>query len=287
VSPWSQQTHCLSFAIGSARAEPSLLAERAVRAVDSGMVAAANMVEVAALVGDTARATMLAALMGGQSLTGGELAFLARVSRSTASEHLAKLVEARLIAVTRKRRFHYYRIASPLVASMLESIKAVAAIEVPPRHQPRSARDDALRFARTCYDHLAGRLGVAIADALVARGHVVLNEDGGEVTAAGAGFLREFGAVLVSKSGSKRIFCRPCLDWSERRHHIAGHVGAEICRRCLELGWLARERDTRALRLTAAGVAGLSGTFRVELKHQTGVPQLRPVPGAIATVPAE
>ena len=91
------------------------------------MVAAANMVEVAALVGDTARATMLAALMSGQSLTGGELAFLAHVSRSTASEHLTKLVEARLIAVTRKRRFNYYRIASPLVAQMLESIKAVAA----------------------------------------------------------------------------------------------------------------------------------------------------------------
>ena len=109
------------------------------------MVAAANMVEVAALVGDTARSTMLGALMGGQALTGSELAFLAHVSRTTASEHLAKLVEARLITVTRKRRFNYYRIASPLVARMLESIKLVAAIEVPPRYQPRSARDDALR----------------------------------------------------------------------------------------------------------------------------------------------
>jgi DNA-binding transcriptional ArsR family regulator len=287
VPPSSQQARRLSFAIGSARAEPSLLAERAARALESVMVAAANMVEVAALVGDTARATMLAALMGGQSLTGGELAFLARVSRSTASEHLAKLVDARLVAVTRKRRFHYYRIASPLVASMLESIKAVAAIEVPPRHQPLSARDDALRFARTCYDHLAGRLGVAIADALIARGHVVLDEDGGEVTEAGTEFLGDFGTVLVAKSGSRRIFCRPCLDWSERRYHIAGHVGAEICRRCLELGWLARERDTRALRLTAAGVAGLSGTFGVDLKHQTGVSQSRPVPGASATVAAE
>jgi len=103
------------------------------------MVAAANLVEVAALVGDTARATMLAALMGGQSLTGTELAYVARVSRPTASEHLARLVDARLLAVTRKRRFAYYRIASPLIARMLESIQAVAAIEVPPRHQPRSA----------------------------------------------------------------------------------------------------------------------------------------------------
>ena len=112
------------------------------------MGAAANMVEVAALVGDTARATMLAALMGGQALTASELASLAHVTRPTASGHLGKLTAARLISVTQKRRNRYYRIASPLVARMLESIKAVAAIETPARYQPRSAQDDALRFAR-------------------------------------------------------------------------------------------------------------------------------------------
>lgn len=228
------------------------------------MAAAANLVEVAALVGDTARATILAALMDGRALTGTELAFLAHISRSTASEHLAKLVNARLIAVTKKRRFHYYRIASPLVASMLESIKAVAAIEVPPRHQPRSAKDDALRFARTCYDHLAGKLGVAIADALVANGSVVLTPDGGEVTDAGMKFLGDFGADLSAKPG-RRIFCRPCLDWSERRYHLAGQVGAEICRRCMTIGWLGHERDSRAVRITAAGRRGLLDTFGVEL----------------------
>jgi len=251
------------------------------------MVAAANMVEVAALVGDTARATMLAALMGGQSLTGGELAYLARVSRSTASEHLTRLVEARLLAVTKKRRFHYYRIASPLVAAMLESIKAVAAIEVPPRHAPRSPADEALRFARTCYDHLAGRLGVAIADALIAKGCIVLTEDGGEVTETGARVMRAFGAILTPKPGSKRIYCRPCLDWSERRHHVAGHVGAEICRRCLELGWLVRERDTRALRLTAAGVVGLADTFGIDVSDRTSVPQPIAASATITTVAAE
>src|SRR6516225_8965584 len=121
------------------RAELSLVAGPLWRRYNRDMVAAANLVEVAALVGDTARATMLAALMGGQSLTGTELAYVARVSRPTASEHLARLVDARLLAVTRKRRFAYYRIASPMIARMLESIQAVAAIEVPPRHQPRSA----------------------------------------------------------------------------------------------------------------------------------------------------
>jgi DNA-binding transcriptional ArsR family regulator len=228
------------------------------------MVAAANLVEVAALVGDTARATMLGALMSGQSLTGGELAFLAHVSRSTASEHLAKLVDARLIAVTKRRRFNYYRIASPLVAQMLESMKVVAALETPPRYQPRSLRDDAMRFARTCYDHLAGVAAVAIADALVARDYVVLGDDGGEVTPGGARFLGDFGADLSAPSGSRRIFCRPCLDWSERRYHIAGHVGAELCRCCLQRGWFARERDSRALRLTPAGMAGLRASFGVD-----------------------
>ena len=233
------------------------------------MSAAANLVEVAALVGDTARATMLAALMGGQSLTASELADLAHVSRATASGHLAKLSAARLVAVTSQRRFRYYRIASPLVAQMLESIKLVAALEVPPRFQPRSVRDDAQRFARTCYDHIAGRLGVAIADALAASGAIVLAPEGGEVTAAGARLLTGFGVALAPPV-RRRIFCRPCLDWSERRYHLAGHVGAEICRRCLELGWVQRRRDSRALRLTPAGANGLAETFGVTICEDSG-----------------
>lgn len=229
------------------------------------MFAAANMVEIAALVGDTTRATMLAALMGGQALTSSELASLAGVSRPTASGHLNKLARARLIAVTQKRRNRYYRIASPLVARMLESIKAVAAIETPPRYQPRSARDDALRFARTCYDHVAGKLGVAIADSMVAARYVVLTEDGGEVTKAGTKFLGLLGAELDSQTRRRRIFCRACLDWSERRYHIAGFVGAEIWRRCLELGWLVRRRNTRAIGVTPAGRRGLRETFGIDL----------------------
>jgi len=235
------------------------------------MTAAANMVEVAALVGDTARATMLAALMGGEALTPSELAALAHVSRPTASGHLSKLVAARLLSVTTQRRHRYYRITSPLVARMLESIKAVAAIETPPRHQPRSAQDHALRFARTCYDHLAGRLGVAIADTLVARRHVRLNEEGGTLTRSGARFLAQLGARL-DEGNSRRMFCRPCLDWSERRYHVAGLVGAEICRCCRERGWLVRQRGTRALRLTPAGRRALRETFGIALDPEQQAP---------------
>jgi len=127
-------------------------------------------------------------------------------------------------------------------------------------------------FARTCYDHLAGQLGVAIADALVAKGHIVLAEDGGEVTDSGEHFLSVFGADLTSKSRSRRIFCRPCLDWSERRYHVAGLVGVEVCRRCLELGWLKRDRDTRAMRVTPAGQIGLRDTFGISLNDSSRAP---------------
>ena len=226
------------------------------------MVAATNLVEVAALVGDSARAAMLSALMGGQSLTAKELAYCANVSPSTASGHLSKLVAARLLTVTRNRRFSYYRIAGPLVATMLESIGVVATTGVPTRHQPGSANDDALRFARSCYDHLAGRVGVAVTDALVAMGHIVLTDQGGEITPSGERFLSAFGADVTPPT--RRIFCQPCLDWSERRYHLKGIVGARILDRLLGLGWLKRVAGSRALQLTPSGMSGLSQVFQIE-----------------------
>jgi DNA-binding transcriptional ArsR family regulator len=229
------------------------------------MVAAANLVEVAALVGDTARATMLNALMDGKSLTATELAYYANVSRPTASEHLSKLLAARLLTVVRSGRFSYYRIASPLVATMLESIKVVAAMQVPSRHQPRSASDEALRFARSCYDHLAGRLGVAVTNSLLEGGHIVLTDDGGEVTPSGERFLSAFGVDL--KSQTRRMYCQPCLDWSERRYHIKGLVASRILDRLFELGWLERVSDSRALQLTASGRVGLSVVFHIEINN--------------------
>jgi DNA-binding transcriptional ArsR family regulator len=256
----------LSPANSSAHAKLFSIDMLPVSAIRLGMVAAANLVEVAALVGDTARATMLNALMGGQSLTATELAYCANVSRATASGHLSKLVAARLLTVTRERRFSYYRIASPLVATMLESIKVVAAIEVPPRRQPRSANDDALRFARSCYDHLAGQVGVAVTDALVAMRHIVLSDEGGEVTPSGGRFLSAFGADLTPRT--RRIFCQPCLDWSERRYHLKGLVGARILDRLLELGWLKCVSGSRALQLTSSGRAGLCEIFQIEISDE-------------------
>jgi len=259
----------LSRANSSAHAELFSIDVLPASAIGLRMVAAANLVEVAALVGDTARATMLNALMGGQSLTATELAYCASVSRSTASDHLSKLVGARLLTATRSGRFSYYRIASPLVATMLESLKVAAAIEVLPRRQPRSANEDALRFARSCYDHLAGRVGVAVTDALVAMGHIVLTDQGGEVTSSGERFLSALGVDLRPRT--RRIFCQPCLDWSERRYHLKGLVGARILDRLLELGWLKRDSNSRALGLTSSGRAGLAEIFRIGVSDD-GIP---------------
>jgi DNA-binding transcriptional ArsR family regulator len=223
-----------------------------------------RLAEVAALVGDPARANMLCALLDGRALTAGELAYAAGVSPQTTSGHLAKLTAAKLLALEKQGRHRYYRLAGPLIGRMLEGIMAVAA-DGPPRYRPASKLDAALRAARTCYDHFAGRLGVGLADALMARGHVVLGDEGGEVTAAGMEFLAQLGLDLDGLRRRRRIFCRPCLDWTERRPHIAGAVGAALAARCFDLRWFERQRDSRALVITAAGRRGLAENFDLAL----------------------
>jgi len=238
------------------------------------MVSTTALAETAALVGDPARANMLAALMDGRALTASELARTASVTPQTASGHLARLTSAGLLAVERQGRHRYHRLASPGVARMLEGIMAVA--EVGPaadrvrRPVVVGPRDLAMRAARTCYDHLAGRLAVAMADAMVEQGHIELSADGGAVTPNGATFLRSLGVDLhaaedrAAKRGGGRVFCRPCLDWSERRPHVAGAVGAALCECCFTLGWVRRIEGTRAVTVTPKGRSGIKQSFGVE-----------------------
>ena len=218
----------------------------------------------AALLGDPARANMLAALMDGRALTAKELAYVAHVSPQTTSGHLGKLTEAGLLTPQKQGRHRYYRLASPLVGHMLEGIMAVAGEADAARPERRTTwrGGEALRTARSCYDHLAGRLAVGLADALCERGHVALTADGGEVTDTGHRFLRDFGA---EPEPGRRVFCRPCLDWSERRPHIAGRLGAALSCRCFELGWIERQRDTRAVTITETGRTGFAERFGVRL----------------------
>jgi hypothetical protein len=147
---------------------------------------------------------------------------------------------------------------------MLESIMAVA-LTGPPRLQPRSKADDLIRHARTCYDHFAGELGVGIADRLIACDCVVLGNEAGEVTDAGAALLTQLGIDLSAARARRRVFCRPCVDWTERRPHIGGAVGAAVANRCFELGWVERVRDSRALTITPAGRRGFMDAFELSV----------------------
>ena len=224
-------------------------------------VASGNTIaEVASLIGDAARANMLSALMGGQALTAGELARHAGVTAQTTSGHLGKLAEAQLIAVEKQGRHRYYRLASPEIAQAIHALMAVAA-SGPRRYRPIGPRDEALRLARTCYDHMAGRLAIALADALTGKGYVVLADGAGLVTDEGKRFFCDFGIDLDETTRSRRPLCRTCLDWSERRAHLAGHLGAALLDRSLSLGWISRTTESRALRITRAGEAGFGGTF--------------------------
>ncbi|HZU88382.1 MAG TPA: helix-turn-helix transcriptional regulator [Stellaceae bacterium] len=219
--------------------------------------------EIAALVGEPARATMLSALLDGRALTAAELAFAARVTPQTASTHLAKLTEAGLLSPVREGRHRYFRLASPKVVDMLDGIVAVA-LDKRPRYRPLSRQARELSAARICYDHLAGRLAVALADFFTAHEYIVPGDEAAEITHAGTRFLAEFGADLPAASSARRRFCRLCLDWTERRPHIAGAVGAALTKRCFDLGWTERMKHSRAVIVTASGQRGFSETFGID-----------------------
>jgi DNA-binding transcriptional ArsR family regulator len=220
--------------------------------------------EIAALAGDPARANILTALLDGRAMTATELAYAARVTPQTTSAHLGKLVEAGLITATPSGRHRYFRLASTNVAHMLESIVAVAG-DNRPRFRPLSRQAAALRDARVCYDHLAGRLGVAIADAMARCGYLVLEDEGGRVTDAGQRFLAGLGIDLRIAGKGRRHLCRACLDWTERRPHIGGAIGAALAERWLALGWIERAKDSRAVRLTPAGECGFRDSLGMVL----------------------
>lgn len=227
------------------------------------MITGPIIAEIAALVGDPARATMVSALLDGRALTASELALAARITPQTASTHLAKLTEAGLLSVVRNGRHRYFRLASPTVAGMIEGIVAVA-LEKRPRYRPLSRQARALSAARICYDHLAGRLSVDLTDSFVAREYVVLDDEVAEITRAGTRFFTEFGIELPTLRSTRHRFCRLCLDWTERRPHIAGAVGAAITKRYFDLGWMERMERSHAVIVTPLGRRGLQKIFGVD-----------------------
>jgi DNA-binding transcriptional ArsR family regulator len=224
----------------------------------------ADIAPAAALMADPARAAMLGALLGGTPLSAGELSHLAGVSPATASAHLARLLDGGLVAVTRQGRHRYYRLAGHEVAAVLEALARISPVR-PVRSLRQSREAAALAQARTCYDHLAGRAGVELLDALLRTR--ILNGDGSslgtayEVTAQGAERLAGFGVDVVQIRQSRRRFAGACLDWTQRRPHLNGALGAAVTGRLLELGWIERGPSRRAVLVTGSGRDGLAATF--------------------------
>ena len=208
----------------------------------------------AALISDPARAAMLTTMLDGRAFTAGELAFAANVSAQSASMHLMKLLQGGLVAVSPQGRHRYYRVASPAVAYAVEALGSISTVA---RRAPASS-DNPLAHARTCYDHLAGELAVALTDFfeqerfLAAKG---LREF--ELTSKGEALFASWQIDVRGIRTARRSFARRCLDWTERRDHVAGALGAAIYDRFLTARWVVRDRNTRAVHLTARGRGAL------------------------------
>lgn len=216
------------------------------------MTDGSSMVAAATLIGDHARAKMLTALMGGRALTATELAGAAGITKQTGSTHLRKLLDARFVAMEAHGRHRYFRIADEEVAHLLEDLMSFS-LRADTRTHTVGPKDPALRKARVCYDHLAGELGVLLYASLLRR-HA-FDFDGATVSlsAEGERLIDDFGIDARAVRNQKRALCRVCMDWSERRHHLAGAVGAALLARVIELGWAFRDKSSRAIRFRTSG----------------------------------
>jgi DNA-binding transcriptional ArsR family regulator len=217
-----------------------------------------DIARIASLVGDPARANMLNALMGGTALTASELALEAGVSLPTASSHLSKLMEGGLLTLASQGRHRYYGIAGPQVAGMIEAITGVAASVGPQRVRP-GPRDGAMRVARVCYDHLAGEQAVAMLDRLVATNILVRDDKDFRLGPLAASHFAAIGINVDAKP--RRPVCRACLDWSVRRSHLAGTLGAAILDKILAEKWARREKDSRAVVFSPPGKQAFEKVF--------------------------
>jgi DNA-binding transcriptional ArsR family regulator len=207
--------------------------------------------EFAALFADRTRATICLALLDGRAWTMTELARLAKVAPSTVSDHVARLTAGGVLVGEKQGKHRYVRLAGAEMATLIEDLAAVCGMEVKPSSLREATRQDAEARARTCYDHLAGHLGVSVADAMVSRG-LLSDEDGFTVTADGARWLAGLG-IDVAKLRGRRPLAKCCLDWTERRFHLAGAVGAALCTTALDRGWIERFGSGRAVRVTPHG----------------------------------
>ena len=236
------------------------------------MSSIAGLAETGALVGEPARTAMLVTLMDGRALTASELARASGIMPATASGHLARLVDGGLIVVAVQGRHRYFRLASPAVAQMIESMMSVTGV-VDAARRTRPIRsgpaEQSMRRARQCYDHLAGEVAVQIADFLAGSSHLEWSAEAASMTPTGIAFLERLGLDLggglngLASDRRQRAYCRPCMDWSERRPHIAGAVGRSLFQFFLDRRWMRRDACGRAVFVTPRGTAALRRHFGV------------------------
>jgi DNA-binding transcriptional ArsR family regulator len=244
-----------------------------------------NIARIASLLGDRARADALTALMTDSALTATELAAIAGVTKQTMSAHLAKLLDAGLLDVDQQGRHRYFRLANEDVARLLESLMGVA-FRTGAVRLISSPREPALRKARICYDHLAGELGVLAYEALLQHGVVEVSEKGLRLTESGVQWFSRLGIDTGSVAQQRRMFCRPCMDWSERRHHLAGSLGAAMLSRFCQLGCVLRDRRSRAIHFTPLGGRKFQALFKSNIPRDSKHPRPAVVEPSLAVAPA-
>ncbi|MDG1971531.1 MAG: winged helix-turn-helix domain-containing protein [Paracoccaceae bacterium] len=219
-----------------------------------------DIARIGALIGDPARANMLTALMSGKALTATELAAEAGVTAQTASAHLSKLAEAGLTEGRKQGRHRYFTLADDEVGAVLEAVMGLAAKRGHLRTRT-GPKDPALREARVCYNHLAGEMGVRLYDSMLASGGLQTAGEDILLTDKGDAFAREFGVDLDNLNTTRRPMCRPCLDWSARRTHLAGALGQALLTRITDLGWAKREPESRIIAFSTSGKKAFESAF--------------------------
>ncbi|MCS0788444.1 winged helix-turn-helix domain-containing protein [Cytobacillus pseudoceanisediminis] len=226
-----------------------------------------NVAKVASLVSEPSRAAILTALLDGRYHTVNELAHMARIKPQTASFHLKKMLDAQVVSAEKQGRHRYYGIMNQEVAQVMESFLSIApAAEI--KSFKHASEDKAIRFARTCYDHLAGNLGVEITESLKRKGFIAEENDTFSVTEDGIAFFHSMQIDLTSLKKKRRSFSHKCLDWSERRHHLAGALGNAILEKFLEQNWIQRIPKTRAIKITPQGMKGFKENFAIDLDRK-------------------
>lgn len=223
-----------------------------------------NIAKIGSLLGDNTRARMLTALMHGKALTASELAAEAGVMAQTATAHLTKLEQGKLLVMRKQGRHKYFALANEDVATLLETLMGLSATNEPLKTHtgPRSA---AMRHARVCYNHLAGSMGIALYESLLNQEYLHLQDGALTLSATGEQFMQAFGIDISKLKQSRSPVCRECLDWSERRSHLAGSLGRALFRHCEHLQWLKRETDSRIVTFSAKGTKAFNQTFGIDL----------------------